>query len=98
MSNLLFFHLAFLVQLSVERAIDEQNTLIPSISLLSGSAKYSWLRRWPGGSLRTSLHPGTKLSFDWRDGGFMGDWITKAEVPFEDPSHSKVTVTRDWKF
>jgi hypothetical protein len=86
-------------QLSVEQHINENNIINPSIVLTNGDITYAWLRRWSGGSLRTSLHPGDKLTFDWRDeshGG--GSWNTHAEVPIDDISKARVSISRDWKY
>jgi hypothetical protein len=98
-SKFLCDSLCFMSQLSVEQHINENNIINPSIVLTNGDITYAWLRRWSGGSLRTSLHPGDKLTFDWRDeshGG--GSWNTHAEVPIDDISKARVSISRDWKY
>ena len=88
----------FSTQLSVDHRLDRSNIISPSISLRTGSIKYGWLRKWSGGSLKTSLHPGEKVSFDWRDESETGTWNTHADIPLDDAKKSKVSISRDWNF
>jgi hypothetical protein len=87
-------------ELQVEQYVNENNIVAPAISLKTGDISYSWIRRWTGGYLRSSLHPGDKLAFDWRDETLngLGAWNTHAEVPIDDISKAKISISRDWKY
>lgn len=86
--------------LSVSRAIDAQNTIIPSIAMKTGKLAYAWKRNWLGGSLLTRLHPtGTnkRVELEWRDDGASGTWTTSAEFPLDSPSSkARISISRDW--
>jgi hypothetical protein len=84
--------------LSVSRAIDDNNEIIPSIALRSGAMSYGYKRNWEGGSLKTTFFPGKKVSFDWKDEGASGTWATTAEVPLADTKNTKVSFTREWNY
>lgn len=84
--------------LIVSRAIDENNEVIPSIGMRSGSMSYGFRRRWEGGSLLSTFYPGKKVLFNWKDEGVSGNWITTADVPIGDTKNTKITVTREWKY
>lgn len=86
-------------ELSLEQHINENNIVNPTISLTTGDISYGWIRKWAGGSLRSALHPGDKLTFDWKDESSTGGaWNTHAEVPIDDVSRTKVSVSRDWQY
>jgi hypothetical protein len=86
------------VVLSVSHDLDTNNALTPKISLTTGDVTYGWTRKWNGGSLASSYHPGDKAEFIWVDQGTGGIWRTKAQVPLEDPKKTKVSFTRDWQY
>ena len=50
--------LFFILQLSVQQYINENNVVNPTISLTTGDISYGWIRTWKGGLLRSTLHPG----------------------------------------
>lgn len=84
--------------LSVTHALDSENDVMPSISLKSGDITYGWKRKWTGGSLQSSFHPGDKFAFIWKDEGSSGTWTTKAEVPVNDAANTKISFNRDWVY
>lgn len=84
--------------LTVTKALDDNNEVIPSISLKTGKLTYGYKRKWAGGSVEGVLTPGDKVDLTWEDDGSNGLWTTKAEIPLEDASQSKVSVTRDWNY
>lgn len=84
--------------LSVSRSIDDNNELIPSIGLKTGTMAYGYRRKWEGGSLKTTFHPGKKVSFDWKDEGASGTWVTSADVPLSDAKNTKVSFTHEWNY
>jgi len=84
--------------LEVSYDVDSSNSIAPELSLKSGSIAYGWNRKWSGGSLNSKLFPGDKVEFTWKDEGASGTWTTKAEVPLEDQSKTKVTFNRDWNY
>ncbi len=51
------------------------------------------------GRLPAVVIPGDKLTFDWKDESSTGGaWNTHAEVPIDDVSRTKVSVSRDWQY
>ena len=85
---------------AVSRVLDAQNEVTPSISLKTGTMSYAWRRRWGGGSLLTTVHPNAankRVELEWSDVGTNGVWTTRAEVPLDDSSKVKISVSRDWK-
>mmetsp|Transcript_103737 Transcript_103737/g.292630 ORF Transcript_103737/g.292630 Transcript_103737/m.292630 type:complete len:262 (-) Transcript_103737:64-849(-) len=84
--------------LTVTKAIDDNNEIIPAISLKTGKLTYGYKRKWAGGSVEGVLTPGDKVDLTWEDDGANGLWTTKAEIPLEDASQSKVSITRDWNY
>jgi len=84
------------VVLAVSHDYDNRNTISPSISLTSGHVTYGWTRKWDGGSLETTYHPGDKAVLEWQDKGASGTWKTKASIPVENHANTKVSITRDW--
>ena len=86
------------VLLEVSHDLDSSNTVSPSISLTSGDVTYGWTRKWNGGSLKSTYHPGDKASFKWTDEGTSGTWSTTADVPLENTGNTKVTFSRDWNY
>ncbi len=82
--------------LSVSRAIDDNNEVVPSIALRSGSMSYGFRRRWDGGSLLSTFYPGKMVSFNWKDEGVSGTWTTSAEVPIGDTKNTKISIAREW--
>ena len=60
--------------------------------------KYGWTRNWTGGSLESEYTPGDKLSLAWKDNGANGQWTTKADIPIENQSNTKVSFSRDWNY
>lgn len=86
--------------LSVTRRLDVANEVTPTISLKTGKMSYNWRRKWFGGSLSTTVHPNSddkKVELEWRDEGVNGQWITRAEIPLEDATKVKLSVSRDWR-
>jgi len=84
--------------LAVSHDLDDQNTLSPTYSTKTGHVSYGWTRKWNGGELDTTFHPGNKAVLEWTDKGHLGDWKTKAEVPLDDAKNIKVSFNRDWKY
>lgn len=86
------------VVLNVKHNVDDRNTVEPSISLTSGDVTYGYTRKWDGGSLSSSYHPGDRADFKWTDKGTSGSWVTKASVPLENTKNTKVSFKRDWDY
>lgn len=84
--------------LSVSHKLDSNNVVEPSVSLKNGAMKYGWTRNWNGGSIESQLTPGDKLSLTWKDNGASGTWTTKADIPIEDQSKTKISFSRDWNY
>lgn len=82
----------------INHKLDDKNTVSPSISLKSGGMTYGWLRKINGGTIGATLHPGDKVEINWEDNGANGVWKTKAEVPLEDHSATKISFSRDWNY
>jgi len=84
--------------LAVSHKVNDRNSVNPSVSLKNGAMKYGWTRKWNGGSLESELTPGNKVSLTWKDNGANGAWTTKADIPLEDQSNTKVSFSRDWNY
>jgi hypothetical protein len=84
--------------LAVSYDVDDHNSLKPTYSIKTGHVSYGWTRKWNGGELDTTFHPGDKAVLEWTDKGHLGDWKTKAEVPLDDAKNIKVSFNRDWKY
>mmetsp|Transcript_841 Transcript_841/g.491 ORF Transcript_841/g.491 Transcript_841/m.491 type:complete len:261 (+) Transcript_841:74-856(+) len=85
-------------ELSVTRNIDDNNSVSPSIRLRSGKMTYGFARNWRGGSVAGRLHPGDKVTLEWRDDGAAGSWVTTADVPLANTKATKVSFTREWAY
>jgi hypothetical protein len=72
----------------------------PKISLKSGAASYGWTRALTGGSLETTYTPGDDAMVDvtWKDKGMGGSWTTKASIPVDDHSRTKISLSREWDY
>ena len=81
--------------LAVSHKVNDRNSVNPSVSLKNGAMKYGWTRKWNGGSLESELTHGNKVSLTWKDSGANGAWTTKADIPLEDQSNTKVSFSRD---
>ncbi len=86
------------VVLNVAHNLDDRNSVEPSISLTSGEVTYGYTRKWDGGSLASTYHPGDRADFKWTDKGTNGNWVTKASVPLENTKNTKVSFKRDWDY
>jgi len=88
------------VDLSISKKIDENNFIGPTVSIPSKKVKYTWLRTFPGGSLRSEYKLGDKLTLTWRDEAkSTGAWISKAEIPIgDDTKKTKISISRDFSF
>lgn len=76
--------------------VDSRNTVIPSVSLKTGEMSYSWRRFLDSGSLSAAFHPGKNVELEWRDQGASGVWVSRADVPMENPSKPKFSFSREW--
>jgi len=90
------------LQLSVSHDLDANNTPKGSYSTKTGEVAYGWTRKWNGGELDGTYHPGNggKAVLEWTDKGAKGDWKTRAEVPLanHEIGNSKVSIKREWKY
>lgn len=86
------------VVLNVEHNLDASNSVEPSISLTTGDVTYGYTRKWDGGALSSTYHPGDRADFKWTDRGTSGSWVTKASVPLENTKNTKVSFTREWDY
>lgn len=84
--------------LSVAQRLDDKNTVTPSISLKTGDMTYGWKRSWNGGSVDTTYCPGDRVDVVWKDEGANGVWTTKAEIPVDDHSATKISFSRDFNY
>jgi hypothetical protein len=84
--------------LSVEKPIDENNSVIPCVSCKTGAINLGYLRRWAGGSLRSTFYPKDKVILEWKDQGTNGVWTTTADVPLDDTANTKISFSRDWNY
>ena len=84
--------------LSVAQKLDDKNTITPSISLKTGDMTYGWKRSWNGGSVDTTYCPGDRVDVVWKDEGANGVWTTKAEIPVDDHSATKISFSRDFNY
>ena len=84
--------------IGITKALDSRNEITPMVNLKTGKPTLILLRRWGGGSLKSTLQE-EKASFEWRDDGVGGAWITTASVPInnDNPSaRTKVSISREW--
>jgi len=90
------------IGLSLKYDLDESNSPKGSYSTKSGEVAYGWTRKWEGGELDGTYHPGNggRAVLEWTDKGNKGDWKTRAEVPLanNEIGNSKVTIKREWKY
>jgi hypothetical protein len=84
--------------LEVLQTLDSNNDVYPSISLKTGDITYGWTRKWDGGSLKTQYFPSDKVALQWKDEGTSGNWITKADIPLDDQTKTKLTFSREWNY
>jgi hypothetical protein len=84
--------------LSVSQKLDASNTVKPTISLKNGDMSYGWTRSWTGGSVDTTYFPGDRVDVEWKDNGANGVWTTKAEIPVDDHSATKISFSRDFNY
>ena len=85
-------------KLKVSHKLDDANTVSPEISLKSKNIAYGWTREWNGGSVEAVYRPSDKVDVKWKDNGANGVWTTKAEIPIDDYSATKISFSRDWKY
>lgn len=86
------------VVLSVEKPLDEANTIAPSVSTKTGDVNVAWLRKWSGGSLKSTVYPNDRVVFEWKDQGTNGVWTTTATVPMDDQTKTRISFSRDWNY
>jgi len=82
--------------LSVSYKLDANNVVTPAVSLKDGEMSYRWNRKINGGNIDAKLKPGNTLDVEWQDNGSNGQWATKASIPVNNPSGSKVSFSREW--
>jgi len=82
--------------LSVSYKLDANNVVTPAVSLKDGEMSYRWQRKINGGSVDAKLKPGNTLDVEWQDQGSNGVWSTKASIPVNNLSGTKVSFSRDW--
>jgi len=82
--------------LSVAYKLDANNVFTPAVSLKDGEMSYRWNRKINGGSVDAKLKPGNSLDVEWQDNGSNGVWSTKASIPVNNPSGTKVSFSREW--
>jgi hypothetical protein len=85
-------------KLKVSHKLNSKDTIEPSISLKTREVAYGWKRKWTGGSVEAVYHPSDTVDVTWKDEGANGVWTTKAQIPVEDKSNTKITFSRDWKY
>ena len=82
--------------LKVLHGIDKNNFISPTLSLKSRRMSYEWLRKWNGGSVSSTYHPGDSLSVEWKDAGATGSWTTRAHIPLDNMADTKVSFGHEW--
>lgn len=90
------------LQLHLSHELDANNAPKGSYSTKTGEVAYGWTRKWTGGELDATYHPGNggKAVLQWTDKGSQGDWKTTAEIPLanNEIGNSKVSIKREWKY
>lgn len=76
--------------------IDEKTTVSPSVTGVGNSADVTLTRKWDGGSLASKIDLDKNVQLTWKDSGVGGGWTTVAELPLNDRSATKVSLSRDW--
>jgi len=84
--------------LTITKSLDDNNEVIPSISLKTAKLTYGYKRKWAGGFLKGTLFPGDRVDMEWEDDGSNGVWSTTASIPLDDASNTKVSISRDWNY
>lgn len=83
---------------TLSHALDESNELSPSVRVKSGDLSVGYKRSWKGGSILSTFFPGDKVTFEWKDNGSNGAWTSKASVPLDDLTKTKVTLGHEWTY
>jgi hypothetical protein len=85
--------------LTLSKPLDASNDISPSVNVNTGEVKVGWLRKWEGGSLKTTFAPNDKeVELVWTDNGVNGAWVTTATVPIENQSATKISFARNWNY
>jgi len=84
--------------LSVKKDLDNNNEIIPSISLLTGEINYIWLRKWNNGKLKSNFIPNKLVDLEWKDQGLYGNWITNIKIPLYNDIKPRLSLVREWSF
>lgn len=84
--------------LSFTRYLEKHSELTPTINMKTGEVQFEYSRKWVGGSLRSIIHPHSKVLLHWKDEGVGGAWSTTASLPLNDHSKPKVSVSREWSY
>jgi hypothetical protein len=71
--------------LSIVHALDERNTISPTISLYNAKIIYQWNVLFKNGSLRTKVDPTSAIEVTWTDQSANdgGLWVTDFRLPLE---------------
>jgi len=90
------------LQIELSHDLDANNAPKGSYSTKTGEIAYGWTRKWNGGELDGTYHPGNggKAVLEWTDKGSRGDWKTTADIPLanNEIGNSKVSIKREWKY
>jgi len=82
-------------RMTVEHAIDAQNSIKPSFSLKSGDVDYEYTRALGGDAeLNVKATPGKDVNLQWEDPGSRGVWTTNVKMPWGQPSGASVSFKR----
>jgi len=84
--------------LSVSYKVNDNNVITPAVSLKDGDLSYGWNHKLSGGSIDANFRPGNNLDIEWQDNASNGFWSTKASIPVNNPSGTKVSFSREWNY
>lgn len=76
--------------------IDDRTSVAPSVTGFGNNADVTVTRKWEGGSLASTVDTDKNLKLTWKDSGVAGGWTTVADLPLNDRSATKVSLSRDW--
>jgi len=83
-------------RITIDYDIDDRTSISPSVTGVGSSADVTLTRKWDGGSIASTVDMDKNLKLTWKDSGVGGGWTTVADLPLNDRSATKVSLSRDW--
>jgi hypothetical protein len=81
--------------LSIEHAIDAENSIKPTFNIKSGDVDYEFTRKLGGDAeLKVDATPGKTINVAWDDAGSNGKWTTNVAMPWGKPVGAAVSFRR----